>query len=187
MAEMRAGQLKEDLQALRVLGDEVASRVLAGLPPGLLRTIERSPRADWLPIQLLLTFCHVVAAEVGDAGLRAWFRAATCRAVETSTLRPLMETVVRIFGLSPAALLRGAPQGWRATFRDCGELSVVRGEVAIVWLRGLPEPFHDRTFQVAMAGTFEALLQLSRTEGQVDLLEPSGGADAQYAMRWRDA
>jgi len=188
MAEMRASQLKEDLVALGSLGHEAAARILAELPPAHLKVIERSTRVDWLPVEVDVALVQVIHAEVGDEGLRHWGREALRRSFESSALRPLITTVARVFGLSPAALLKAAPQAWRATFRGCGELSVEEASGGlVVRLVGLPSQLHHRPFQLSIGGSLEAVFDLAKVDGHIRLVEPGGLAEARYEVSWTEA
>ena len=183
---MRAAQLKEDLAALAALGHVEASRVLAEVEPATLRLIERASRVDWLPIEVDLELVHAIYGVAGEEGLRAWGREAVLRSIETSIFKPLVDAVVRVFGLSPGPLLRAAPQAWKTTFRGCGEMSVTvapEGGARIV-LSNLPQVLVERPFLLSISGSLEAALVVARTEGTVRLVATVGTNGAEYEATW---
>lgn len=187
MPEMRAEQLKENLFALLVLGNDTASRILADLPPQHLRRIEQASRTDWLPIEIELTLTRTIRAAVGDEALRRWSSAALRRTLDTSMFRPLFDTAVRLFGLSPNSLFKMAPQGWRTTFRGAGELTVQPGGPTslVVDLVGLPEEMRDASFVLTIGLAFHALLDACQvTGGRIEVAEPPPGIGARYQVTW---
>lgn len=186
MPEMRADQLKENLYALLALGNEMASRILADLPPQHLRQVERAGRADWLPIEIDLDLGVAIHRAVGDEGLRRWARAALRRSMDGAILGPLLVSAVRLFGLTPAGLFKMAPQGWRAAFRGCGELVVVEAAAtcAVMDLVGLPEDMQGPAFVVGIAGGLEAVLDTCRVTGEVRVEPPPPGAGARLVATW---
>jgi hypothetical protein len=170
MPEMSADQLKENLFALLVLGNDAASRILADLPPQHLRRIERAGRADWLPIELELTLTRTILAEVGEDGLRRWSATALTRSL----------------GLSPQGLFKMAPQGWTRAFRDAGDLAVQPDgpEALHVDLVGLPEEMQDRSYVLTIGTCLYALLDACKVAGEVQVLAPPPGSGARFRVTW---
>ena len=186
MTEMRAAQLKEDLLALQVLGNDVASRILADLPPSLLRRIVHATRVDWLPVETYLELLSAIQPHAGDDGLRRWARAAVGRSIATSFFKPLVETAIRLFGVSPASIFKVAPQAWQQAFRGGGDL-VVLGlgpGTCRVGLRDLPPHLGNRNFLVSIEGALEAPLDVCKVEGQVRLAPPSADLSAVFEGTW---
>jgi hypothetical protein len=187
-AEIRAAQLKEDLLALRELGNDVASRILADLPPASLRRIVNSTRVDWVPIGLYLELLVVVQAHVGDEGVQRWARAAVGRSIESSLLRPIVETASRLFGVSPAGIYKITSQVWQQIIRGGGELAVQSGGPGTcrVGLRGAPPALHQRVFLLSVAGALETAFDICKVEGQVRLVPPAAGLTAEFEAAWSE-
>jgi hypothetical protein len=186
MPEMSAEQLKENLYALLVLGNDTASRILADLPPQHLRRIEQASRSDWLPIEIELTLTRTVLDAVGEEGLRRWSSAALKRALDSSLFKPLLDTAVRLFGLSPPGLFKMVPQGWKRAFRGAGELTVVAEgpETLLVDLVGLPEEMRDRSYVLTIGASFYALLDACKVVGDIREVEPPAGIGVRYQVTW---
>jgi hypothetical protein len=186
MPEMRADQLKENLYALLALGNETASRILADMPPQHLRRIEQAARTDWLPAELGVLLGEVIWRHVGEAGMRTWSRAALRRAMSGGVMGPLVDTAVRLLGLSPASLLKMGPQGWRAAFREAGELVIVESGpgTMVMDLQGLPESMSREPFVVGIAGALEAVFETCHVAGAVALAPPPPGAGARMVATW---
>jgi hypothetical protein len=79
-----------------------------------------------------------------------------------------------------------APQAWRATFRDAGELviSEVTPTSVTMDLVGLPESMQGPAFVVGIGGGLEAVFDASRVTGAVTLLPPPPGAGARFHATW---
>lgn len=187
MAWMRAAQLKEDLVALgQELGPEVERRVLADVPAETIGSIQAATRIEWLPIEVHEILVRAVRTHAGDEGLRAWARAAALRSAASRLFGPIVEPLVRMFGLKPNVVLRVPPVAYPATFRGLGELKALSSEPQRVRfaLRGLPPVVDRQTFFVVMAGAVESALVHSRVEGRVEILPGEGGADCILEARW---
>lgn len=186
MATIRAAQLQVQLQSLERLDHADASRIVAELTPATLRRITHATRVDWLPIELHLELARAGLRLLGEQGLRDWGRAALTRAMKSTFLGPIFEGAVRLFGLSPAALVRTAPSVYQAAFRDCGGLVAVELEERLwrVVLQDLPREVRDRAFLVSMAGALEATVEVGQAKGEVRLLTPEPGQSAEYEVTW---
>jgi len=185
MAEIRALQLKQDLQALVALGSDSASLIIADLPARDLRQIEQAAPFDWLPIAIDLELCRAVHAAAGDEGSRAWGRATVRLGIEHSMLKPVFEASVRLFGLTPMALLRLAPLVWRSTFREAGrfQVTMVPGQAASLRLIDLPEVMRVRPFLLTVAGCCEAVFDMVHGTGAIELVDPAGG-EPRFIATW---
>jgi hypothetical protein len=186
MATIRAAQLQAQLQALEQLDHADASRIVAELEPATLQRITHATRVDWLPVELHLELAQAGLRLLGEQGLRDWGRASLARAMRTTFLGPIFEGAVRLFGLSPAALVRTAPSVYQAVFRDCGGLVAVELEERLwrVVLQDLPKEVRGRAFLVAMAGALEATIEVGKRKGEVRLLTPEPGQSAEYEVTW---
>jgi len=185
---MRAAQLKEDLLALRELGHDVASRILADLPPRTLQRIVQSTRVDWLPIELYLELLLAIRATSGDDGVRRWALAAVKRSIDSSLLRPLVEVAIRLFGLSPSSLFKISSQVWQQILRGCGEIVVLsHGPGACrIGLRGTPYALQHPAFYHSIGGALEAAFATCNVEGQVRLVTPSADLTAEFEATWTE-
>lgn len=184
---VRLARLKEDLPALAALGPEVQARILARMSPRTLAAIEEGTRVSWVPIALKAELAEAVFAEAGAAGARAWGRASFFASLD-SFFKPLITGVVSLFGLSPATLLRIAPQSWQAVYRNAGELAVRRdGEFqARILARGLPEGLRGDAYLNLLAGTFDASREMTKHDGEITFQR--GGerpGDVTYFVTWK--
>jgi hypothetical protein len=187
MAEIRAAQLQENLVALAVLGDDLARRVLADVPAEVLARIREATRVAWLPVVAVNEpLLRAIRVHAGDEGLRDFARAAALRSATSRLFGPIVEPLVRMFGLKPGVLLRVPPVAYRATFRGMGELSVESSAPSRVRfaLRRLPLEVERDQFLIVLAGAIESALAHAQVVGRVDILPGPADADAGFEARW---
>jgi hypothetical protein len=120
---VRARHLQEWLANMRREEDPWRARFFAGLPADVLATIEASSKVQWLPAGIHVTLADVLAHAFGPARAHDYYRRAFARSLRGPVLGPLLTTGVRLLGLTPGSLLRWTEHGWRASFRNCGNLS----------------------------------------------------------------
>lgn len=168
---IRAGVLQGNLVAFGSLGRTAQVEILGAVDPQILAAIKRASRIAWLPIHYDLHLTDIVVAAVGEAGLNEWARAAMLQSLETPLLQPLARAAFRLFGVSPGALLRAVPSGWKATFRNMGTVVYTsRTNAGQLRITGVPEPLmEDLTYMNAMCGNFMALLDVAGVDGSANV------------------
>lgn len=151
--------------------------------------IEQKIGTDWVPAEVHMAFNEELRRTLGDEGYQEFWRAVMREVFDGPLLRPAVGSIVRLFGLTPAALARHAPRFWPQFARDAGELSFegVEGELARLRLSGFPrEHFESLTFIIGLAGTMRAYLDLTRHEGTSSwqVVDVERG-EARFTLRWR--
>lgn len=187
MADVRAAQLQEDLIALHEMGEELENRVLADVSAEVLSAIREATRVAWLPlVEVNEPLLRAIRVHAGDEGLRDWARAAALRSATSRLFGPIVDALVRMFGLSPSVLLRVPPVAYAATFRGMGELKQLSSVPHCVryTLRGLPAEIDREQFLIVLAGAIESALVHSKVTGRVEVLPGEAGADAIFEARW---
>ncbi len=184
---VRLVRLKEDVSALGALGPGVRTRVLARIGPEALAEIERGAGVGWVPVSLKARIADAVFAEAGAAGARAWGKASFLASLD-SFFKPFILGVASLFGLTPATLLKIAPQSWKTVYRNAGELAVrAQGDGrATIVARDLPPMLRTNGYLHLLAGTFEAGIEVLKLSGEVKWEQ--GGerpGDVTYSVTWR--
>lgn len=184
---VRLVRLKEDVAALGALGSGVRTRVLARIGPEALAEIEQGAGVAWVPVSLKARVADAVFAEAGAAGARAWGKASFLSSLD-SFFKPFMLGIASLFGMSPATLLKIAPQSWKTVYRNAGELAVgARGDgQATIVARDLPAVLRTNGYLHLLAGTFEAGIEVLKLAGEVKWEQ--GGerpGDVTYTVTWR--
>jgi hypothetical protein len=89
--------------------------------------------------------------------------------VEGPMLKALWDAGVRLFGLSPAGLLRWADQFWGQVYRGCGTLTFDSAQSCLS-LDGVPAVLIRSTpWLEGLAGACDGVLQLCRVQGHTEV------------------
>jgi hypothetical protein len=142
---VRSRHLQEWLRHVDREEEPYRTRFFDVLPAETKRTIESAGRVEWLPAALHAELADHVAAAFGPVRAHDYFRRNFALSLRGPVLGPLLRTGVRVLGLTLSSLLRWAPHGWNASFRNCGKLT---GEVV--------EPGHGRLVYSDLPAVFIA-------------------------------
>jgi hypothetical protein len=185
---VRASHLKEDLEALTVLGAAGDAGVRARLRGETIRAVEEATRIEFLPVAVKAELAEAVFAEAGEPGARSWARQAVLLSLQ-GLYRPLLQVIKAVADPTPTTILKLTfPRGWLASYRACGEFAVEQpapGQTRLV-LRGVPPALRIHPYLAAVCGTLEATWAVSRYTGQVRL--ERWGPDreeAAWLMEWQ--
>ena len=184
---IRASFFHANLAALSALGADAERRVRARIPAELLREIEEAARVAWLPVEHDVLLTDAIDAELGRAALRRWARDGVLRATEGPLLSPIVRSARAIFGITPASMLRRAPQAWRMLYRDCGRLvyEAVGERGARVELLDSPAVLLRSTpYLDGLGAGLEAAMVLTGHQGEARLAVDTAAGRARYACTW---
>lgn len=152
--------------------------------------IEETPPVAWLDETTYNTLTDSIRAQLGNEQTIRLYRGLGRRILENPNFQSFIESVIRLFGLSPHTLLKAAPRGREAVVRDSGTLTYeqVTPYCAKLHLRNFPaSTFKSGTTVVLLSGTFLGLLDAAgvsktarvETTG-VDLL----AGNATFVLSW---
>ncbi len=189
MASVRGTQIKQSVAALAWLGPEARAEVLRRVSPDTLNRIQDAVQVQWLPYALPAELCRCVREVSGEEAVRGWSRASVSGALKGSLYGPFVSGVITVFGLSPTAAWKVLPKAYLAAFRDCGELQVTNSGPgrALMVLASLPSEARDRDWLVSVAGGFEAIFDMCRVEGRVELEFNDLHADPRFHAAWNSS
>lgn len=180
------------LDSARSLPAEKQRRVFALTPPELVTLIDATPRLGWVPFEQNMKLSDALHKVLGDPGYRNFFAGIADRMLAYPLLQSFFDGAVRLFGLTPQAMLKWSSYAWEQSFRDCGKLSyqpvreAVDGGAARMVLEGFPpELLRSGTFAEALAGTFDLYLRRVSKTGRVDIRDfaPARG-HVVYDVSW---
>jgi len=99
---------------------------------------------------------------------------------------PFVNGVITVFGLNPAAACEVLPKAYQAAFWDCGEFQVLdfHSGRAQMLLAALPPEGRDRDWLVCVAGGFEAIFDMCRVLGRVELEFDNPRSDPRFHAAW---
>lgn len=127
-------------------------------------------RLAWLPAEPFDLLKQTHYDRVGqDAYVEFWRRYMTSIA-ENPLFRSLLEGGKRIFGSSPAGVLKWMPKGWALSTRGCGTFETDFGDRhATLVLHGAPNSSRVRSTGHTSRGTILGLFDLLSIDGEVEV------------------
>ncbi len=123
--------------------------------------IQESPPVAWLEEETYNALTEAIRSQLGDAETIKLYRALGRRILSNPNIQSFIESVIRLFGMSPHALLKATPRGRDSLVRDSGTLiyEYVSQHSAKLHLRNFPvSTFKTGTTVVLLSGTFLGLL-----------------------------
>jgi len=84
--------------------------------------IEKAPKVAWLDEGTYNALTEAVRAELGDEETRALFRKVGRRMLTSNNLQTLLESAIRLFGMSPHTVLKLIPRGRQTAIKNSGTL-----------------------------------------------------------------
>jgi hypothetical protein len=185
---IRAAIARDFIESVRALNPILPARVLSQVPSETAEVLQGATRLGWIPMEHQTRINDQARKALGPHYREAW-RRAMLRIFEEPILKPIVESSMRLFGSTPAALMRVTPRAYGLLIRDCGEFQFVEGtrpNAAGLALRGLPVGLAESgSFFEGMAGIFSAYFELSGTTGTVAIVDPQAAAgSASYALEW---
>ncbi len=147
-AQIRAAQLKANVESLRHLEDAHEHAVREQVGPELIAEIEAASSAEWLPLELDVRISLSVVEVCGFDGAKRWAYDSTLEALGGALLRNLVRPALRLFGAKPQTVLRFAPQVLGSLLSNCGEFSVEYPDQRTSVIVGvdLPQAFSAPTY-----------------------------------------
>lgn len=165
------------LDAARNLPAEKQRRVFSLVPESLIPLIESTPRLGWVPLEQNILLSDAIHQVLGDPGFRHFFAGLADRMMTYPLLQSFFDGAVRLFGLTPQAMLKWTAYAWEQAFRNCGRIvyqprreATHDGRAEMV-LEGFPPALlRSGTFPQSLAGTFDMYLKRVSKKGRVDIL-----------------
>ncbi len=78
----------------------------------------------WMPMRVYADLIDATRTALGSRGSRQFWRDMMTSSFERQLLKPLLDGALRLYGRTPASLLRRAPQAWSLVSRDGGKIHV---------------------------------------------------------------
>lgn len=165
--EVRARTVQDALLGLDEFRAGATEAVRQRIPPESLALIDNAGVMAWIPFEHDRHVPHSIFAELGDDG-EQFFRGLMRRQLEGPVLRSIFSVTRRMFGVSPAALLRASPVAWPAVYRGFGKMRHVRSSSssACVELEGVPQIVLDwEAYPRSFEGMFGGLIEVCGATG----------------------
>jgi hypothetical protein len=180
------------LEGTRTLPADKQHAVLSRVLEQTLALIESTPRMGWVPIEESMKLTEPLHAVLGTPGFRHFLSVQSDHMASYPLLQTFFDGAVRLFGLTPQALLKWCTYAWEQAFRDCGRLvyqphkeSTEGGRVEMRLEDVPPVLLVEGTFAQSLAGTFEMFLRRCNRKGRVHLHDPGPRATRfVYDVSW---
>lgn len=183
---MRAMQVRENLEGLRHLGEEIDGRVREQLGEKVVIEIETAPSSKWLPLQLDVELSRLVYEHAGRKAFIEWSRSAILESAKSPLLSGFIRAGLRLFGGNPGSLIRLARRGYHQLFREAGTLEVKQLREDAVRVVGLELPallVEEPTYLEGIGESIAVLPQFVRHEGSSKL--HVDGDQVHWDISWR--
>jgi hypothetical protein len=187
--ECKGSYARSLLAAVDTLGGSTAAAIRHATPPEAIARIESAVATEWIPFEHYQAVAEAVRKELGDAQNRRFWHKVTARNFASPLLHHLIEGAVRVFGMSPAGLLKIAPRGRDLMVRGCGTLTFTNGSElrsgVLVLDHFPPSLFATGTTLEIVGATFEGFFEIAHTRGTVTVTEQDPTrARAVFLVRW---
>jgi hypothetical protein len=170
---------------------DAASRdsIRGALPGRLISEVKEATPVGWIGIADNVLLADTIASCLGAARARPFFRQVLLLEYQSSLLKPFVEGIARVLGLTPTTFVKMAPRGWELVYRDCGSLEgrpVSETEACLV-ISDLPAAcVRNELWLEAVRSTFFTAFDLSQVEGEIEWQELDLTARrASMQFRWR--
>ena len=121
---IRAGFARTAMKRAADLSPALAQHLRQRLGPTLAVEFDEAPLLGWMPYEIDVAMAEGVQEELGREGLRGFVIGNTQAVAEEPALRPVVQGALRVFGVTPDAILRMAPQLWKIAYKNVADLSV---------------------------------------------------------------
>ncbi len=187
-ASSRAVIYKRVLERIEALPAPDRRRVMEHVDADLARKVREAGRLSWFDWRVNAHFDRAILMGLGHEGALRFWRSYGIYVATDGVFAKTVEGAVRLFGLSPAVLVRRYPDGYNFATRRQGRVTATAGsndmEVA-VYFDALPEDVATPGFIVAQQGALCALLELCGATGEVEVDDQyAQEGNLVYRVRW---
>lgn len=168
----------EDAEVLRAIKEHLA-------PPALAH-MRTATRLAWLPAAPFDQLKQVHFEHAGPEGYVAFWRRYMTQIADNPLFRNLLEGGKRIFGATPAGVIKWMPKGWGLSTRGCGTFHADLTETtATLTLEDAPPSSRHASTGYSSKGTILGLCDLLSIEGTVEV-DDSRMREGKFVMhaRW---
>jgi hypothetical protein len=150
--------------------------------------MRQASRLAWLPADPFDRLKQAHFEHVGQDAYVDFWRGYMTGVAENPLFRSLLDGGKRIFGNSPAGVLKWMPKGWALSTRGCGSFTTEFGECeATLVLHGAPPSSRVQSTGQTSRGTILGLFDLLSIDGEVEV-DDTKMSDGHFEMhaRWSE-
>jgi hypothetical protein len=184
--QVRALTSQVALQHVDTLSSTLRASILHDA--GDVEAARRAYQFGWIPFALQIRILDAMRRHQSPEAWQASQRVLMHGYLDKPVLRGLLDTAVRLLGLSVATLARWTPRAWDALFKHAGALRIdsqSEGRIGFVLERFPPELMRSGSFVESLQAALEVIFVLAKVEGRVeiDAVHASSG-EARFTLRW---
>ncbi len=183
--QIKATQVKVSLTVAERLASHRVEELHDAIGPEPLAKIRNAINTAWLPVEMDIVLSHAVESTCGPQSDYERARQSLTASMDRKLLRPFIEGVRKVFGLSPKGLLKTSQRAWSSLYRDCGKLRFVDlgpDSAALDFTEMPAQVLASEVYLRAIAGGLHALLDLAEVQGEV-LVEGLDPRDREVRFR----
>jgi hypothetical protein len=161
---------QEWLELVALEDEPFRSRFFERVPPEIRAQIDKSLRVAWLPLSIHVTLGDIMLEAFGSARAHDYYRRSFVRAVKGPVFGPLFVTGMRLFGVSPATIIRWGSRGYEAGFKNAGRIvgrSLAPGRARLEFFDLPAVCIASEGWPTAMLGTMYGIYDVLGVEGVI--------------------
>ncbi len=185
---VRANQLKMAIGGVKGLPADRRDRFYELLGDDTRREIRDAGLLAWIDASYQTRVARVVHDVLGEEGARLFWRDHLLDAFDRPLMRPLRTGAITLWGATPAALMRRAPQAWKLITRDCGSprFDSETSSRGTVLFTELPEPYRREPSVLGMwSGMLRACVESMQATGTIEEKNELADGRAAFVVDWR--
>lgn len=140
---------------------------------------------EWLPVEVDVEVMDVVARTLAPGEVDLLVETRQRLEMGSALFKTFVATTGKLFGFTPATIIRHLGKGWRQVLSDCGVVEIERAEPggAVVWIRDLPAVCATSlAWTGALRPGMRMLYELVDTKGDVEVSMHE--RDAELRFTW---
>jgi hypothetical protein len=167
---VRARSAQQALEALASFRPGAEAAVREASPSEAVSIIETSASSTYLPLSVDGPFVMGIVRGLGEADAERFWRGFVVSHVRAPGLRPIIDTAVRLFGVSPGTFFWALTKGLDQTYRDFGAKHLERDATfARFTLSEIhPEVMRYPGYFVCLRAICGAMIDLARSDWSLD-------------------
>jgi serine/threonine protein kinase len=189
LPSVRASLPKSAWAEIARLHPATIAKVSEALGHPWLGMLEKTTGIAWVPFELEARIADAAYKVLGADETRALYRRKTHRSFEIPIIRPIFQSALRLFGGTPASLVRMMGKSWTLLARDCGsyECESVGERRCESIVRGFPCRFYqqEEAWRASAFGGYEGFFVPVGVQGRVALVSSNfQRGEARFVLEW---
>lgn len=184
---IRARSSQDTLVFLESFRPGARDEVLARLAPASREAITGALPSSWVPMTDDAAMGREILAHLGPDDTRSFFIGHITHHLDSPLLAATVRTAITLFGLTPASLVKWMPKAIGTVYRDVCQIHIEQLEAqrAVYRYEVSSDAFlHEPVSAIIVEATAHALMNIARSEGDVQVRRDLAKRRFTIAMRW---